>query len=100
MFGRFARFGCGPLVSQLSSIKFKGNIFSASTVLARGPPACSNQHTFGSSIIARWTCYGTEFQPSTRKRKRKHGFLKRKSTRSGMRILRRRMNKGRRYLSH
>jgi large subunit ribosomal protein L34 len=43
---------------------------------------------------------GAEYQPSQRKRKRKHGFLARKRSAGGRKILKRRLAKGRRYLSH
>ena len=43
---------------------------------------------------------GTEYQPSQRKRKRKHGFLARKRSLGGRKILSRRLAKGRKYLSH
>ncbi|KZV68580.1 hypothetical protein PENSPDRAFT_555892, partial [Peniophora sp. CONT] len=44
--------------------------------------------------------FGTEYQPSQRKRKRKHGFLARKKSLGGRKILARRKAKGRRNLSH
>lgn len=43
---------------------------------------------------------GMEYQPSQRKRKRKHGFLARKRSVTGRKILVRRLLKGRRDLTH
>ena len=48
----------------------------------------------------RFTTYGSEYQPSQRKRKRKHGFLARLRSRNGKKILVRRRAKGRAYVSH
>ncbi|KAI0342069.1 hypothetical protein BDW22DRAFT_231825 [Trametopsis cervina] len=48
----------------------------------------------------RYGSRGTEYQPSQRKRKRKHGFLARKRSVSGRKILLRRMAKSRKYLTH
>ncbi|BGP04057.1 50S ribosomal protein L34 [Rhodotorula toruloides ATCC 204091] len=63
------------------------------SLLASRPAAIAPQQK-------RFTTYGAEYQPSTLKRKRKHGFLKRLRTKSGRNILRRRFSKGRKYLSH
>lgn len=43
---------------------------------------------------------GTDYQPNTQKRKRKFGFLARKRTKEGRKVLARRKAKGRRFLSH
>ncbi|PFH46035.1 hypothetical protein AMATHDRAFT_156776 [Amanita thiersii Skay4041] len=43
---------------------------------------------------------GSEYQPSQRKRKKKHGFLARKKTEEGRKVLVRRLIKRRKYLSH
>ncbi|KAF8271505.1 ribosomal protein L34, partial [Lactarius quietus] len=51
-------------------------------------------------VQARHRSRGTEYQPSQRKRKRKHGFLARKRSVGGRKILERRKEKGRRHLSH
>ena len=48
----------------------------------------------------RWGSRGTEYQPSQRVRKRRHGFLARKRSVSGRKILVRRRAKGRKFLTH
>ena len=48
----------------------------------------------------RHTTYGAEYQPSQVRRKRKHGFLRRKRGRNGRKTLEARWAKGRKYLSH
>ncbi len=52
------------------------------------------------ALPARTITYGREYQPNTRRRKRKHGFLARMRTKSGRNILERRKHKKRSFLSH
>lgn len=62
-------------------------------------------HIFGRAFPVfqqpcRYVRYGMEYQPNNLQRKRKHGFLARIRTRAGRKILARRRNKGRKFLSH
>ncbi|KAJ3186933.1 hypothetical protein HDU85_006970 [Gaertneriomyces sp. JEL0708] len=64
-------------------------------------PASSPFNPARSSILpsVRYVTFGNEYQPSNIKRKRKHGFLTRLRTLLGRKMLKRRMMKGRKYLS-
>ncbi|SCU86036.1 LANO_0C06502g1_1 [Lachancea nothofagi CBS 11611] len=48
----------------------------------------------------RWKSRGNTYQPSTLKRKRRVGFLARAKSKQGYKILKRRREKGRWYLTH
>ncbi|KAH7913877.1 hypothetical protein BJ138DRAFT_525839 [Hygrophoropsis aurantiaca] len=83
---------------------------SPSWVMSRRPSPCPllpfpPTIRISSSILEaigqkRFASRGTEYQPSQRKRKRKHGFLARKRSGTGKRILVRRREKGRTFLTH
>ncbi|WVF71713.1 ribosomal protein L34 [Kwoniella sp. CBS 6097] len=63
-----------------------------------GSPSLSPRSALGS---LRFVAMGTFYQPSQRKRKRKHGFLSRlRGGKNGRKILERRLIKGRKNMSH
>ncbi|GAA5970406.1 hypothetical protein JCM11641_001699 [Rhodosporidiobolus odoratus] len=78
---------------SLSPSSFSPSILSP---LAQSSPSSIG---FGREQV-RTAVYGAEYQPSQVKRKRTHGFLARKRSRNGRKVLVRRWNKGRKYLSH
>ncbi|WVR07274.1 hypothetical protein IAU60_004315 [Kwoniella sp. DSM 27419] len=65
-------------------------------------PLGAHTPTYRSALGSlRFVAMGTFYQPSQRKRKRKHGFLARlRGGRNGRKMLERRLIKGRRNLSH
>ncbi|KAG6853371.1 hypothetical protein C0991_004930 [Blastosporella zonata] len=63
------------------------------------PAAWSSSPILAAVLQLRHGSRGTEYQPSQRKRKRKHGFLARKRSLGGRKILGRRLLKGRKQLA-
>lgn len=76
-----------PLISRISLTSVPTTTTTTATLLER----------LGGG---RTRTFGMEYQPSQRKRKRKHGFLTRNRTRLGRKTLANRRLKGRRFLSH
>ena len=79
----FASFGLGILP-----------IFSQNLI----KPSCTRP-PFSWSFV-RCVQYGNEYRANNLQRKRKHGFLARQRSKAGRRILKRRKNKQRKFLSH
>ena len=82
-----------PVIST-TTIPFISSFFGANRV----QPLLTPFQTAAQQV--RWGSRGTEYQPSQRVRKRRHGFLARKRSVSGQKILVRRRAKGRKFLTH
>ncbi|KAK0195258.1 ribosomal protein L34-domain-containing protein [Armillaria mellea] len=82
-----------PLSAVLSAIRPRTSPFLAQSIAHPSP-------ILGSLQQLRFAQMGVEYQPSQRKRKRRHGFLARLKSRGGRKILARRRAKHRKYLSH
>lgn len=80
------------MVSRGFSLSSAANLPGASFLLGRVFPIFQQP--------CRYVRRGTEYQPNNLQRKRKHGYLARLRTRSGRKILERRREKGRKFLSH
>ncbi|KAJ7124865.1 ribosomal protein L34-domain-containing protein [Mycena epipterygia] len=64
------------------------------------PPIYSPSPVLASLQQLRYAKLGHEYQPSQRVRKRRHGFLSRKRSAGGRKIIARRRAKGRKYITH
>ncbi|TIA88660.1 hypothetical protein E3P99_02478 [Wallemia hederae] len=63
-------------------------------------PATVFSPTLNALNQLRFASRGTDYQPSTRKRKRTFGFLARIRSRTGRKIIARRLKRGRKNMSH
>ncbi|KAG7195963.1 uncharacterized protein KQ657_002350 [Scheffersomyces spartinae] len=102
MFGVGIRRGVSPVMSQIVARQFSSLVKPISTFR----PQTLIQQPEGpwSSLLGliqrRFKSRGNTYQPSTLKRKRTFGFLARLRTKNGKKILQKRRQKGRWYLSH
>ncbi|OCF36976.1 ribosomal protein L34 [Kwoniella heveanensis BCC8398] len=90
-----------PFRSLSASTSTFASAASSSSILSAfgtGSPSLSPRSALGS---LRFIAMGTFYQPSQRKRKRKHGFLSRlRGGKNGRKIIERRLIKGRKNMSH
>ncbi|KAH6568388.1 hypothetical protein BASA50_000033 [Batrachochytrium salamandrivorans] len=89
---------------QLSSLSISSGIgrqllIAAPTSISRSATVMRRALVF-QGMSVRHATYGQEYQPSTLVRKRRFGFLARLKTLNGRKILKRRMIKGRKRLTH
>lgn len=87
-------------ILQVPTMRFSQNALRSPLLMAAGTPSLSARPFLPALGGVRFTTYGSEYQPSQRKRKRKHGFLARLRSRTGRKILARRRAKGKVFLSH
>lgn len=73
--------------------------YISTKIFSPSPLQNHSRSLFMNNQAIRSVQYGIEYQPNVKQRKRKHGFLHRLSTAAGRKILKRRRNKGRKYLS-
>ena len=89
--------------SPLNVCMFRSPVSQVNNSIATGSSS-SAMPSYLSSLFGltqkRWKSRGNTYQPSTLKRKRRVGFLARVKSKQGSKILKRRREKGRWYLTH
>ncbi|ORZ35533.1 hypothetical protein BCR44DRAFT_40126 [Catenaria anguillulae PL171] len=98
-----------PLVQSFASVRPPASstvspLLASAALAFRYPATAASASGPASSLLpvgARFMSkFGSEYQPSIIRRKRKWGFLARNKSRLGRKILARRVLKGRKWLSH
>ncbi|SPO32155.1 related to 50S ribosomal protein L34 [Ustilago trichophora] len=89
----FTRIPTSTISSLLSTTRSPILSLLSSSSVAANTPSPSGQQV-------RCVTYGSEYQPSQRIRKRRHGFLARIKTRNGRKTIMRRKFRGKAKLSH
>ncbi|CAR25185.1 mitochondrial 54S ribosomal protein bL34m [Lachancea thermotolerans CBS 6340] len=109
IYNRLFQFSARRSLSSLSSFSPLNAVSCRPSVFQAAAPMAAERSSQGSSPLfsalfgftqRRWKSRGNTYQPSTLKRKRRVGFLARAKSKQGYKVLKRRREKGRWYLTH